>query len=75
MKKILLILSLIITFNVYSSPKLVDFVNCSGLATSMADKKEIRKCVNLYFIKGYEIIGTRMISGRFLIDMALIERK
>lgn len=74
MKKILLILSLIITFNAYSRPMILDFHVCKG--TDVDGYITLKVCIQEYLDKGYEIIGTRSstqpsLEGVVKVDMGV----
>ncbi|MDC3066934.1 hypothetical protein OA103_00190 [Gammaproteobacteria bacterium] len=75
MKKILIVLSLLMTFNAFGSPELVRFGHCFN-SNFQEDNYDVTRCVNEYFRKGYEIIGTSYVksSRQTVIYLARIKR-
>ena len=87
MKKIFLLLSFFVAFNAFTTSKVIAFHQCSDVDTPNG-WEEIRKCVNEFLEKDFEIIGyghvwypaiNRVINGQNMafapsITMALIEK-
>ncbi len=71
MKKILLILSLIITFNASSRPMILDFHTCMG--SDVDEYAGLKMCINEYLDKGYEIIGTRSSPLPSLVALVIVD--